>query len=107
MTSRAETGYADYTISRYGMPVGEVNTQYKTIFLDGVEYLGVKKTSPLYQLIVAARTLNAPQAAVSVAAVMTHDEIQDTSVMDMDDRNARHPGYCRKCHTYCYGDCGA
>ena len=24
---------------------------------------------------------------------------------DLDARNAQHPGYCTKCHSYCYGDC--
>ena len=107
VTGRAETGYADYTISRHGVPVGEVNTQYATIYMDGVEYLGVSAGSPLYRLVADARALNIPQAAVSCAGVMTHDEVRDTSVAEMDDRNARHPGYCGKCHTYCYGDCEA
>lgn len=26
---------------------------------------------------------------------------------EQDARNATHPGYCTKCHSYCYGDCEA
>ena len=106
VSDRAERGYADYILTRNGVRVGSVNTQYNTIYLDGVEYLGVTETSPLYRLVSEARNHKTP-TRVSIESVTLVSEIIDTTKQDQDDRNANHPGYCRKCHTYCYGDCEA
>ena len=107
VSGRAPSGYADYTLVRDGARVGAVNTQYATIILDGVEYLSVSKTSPLFRLVQTAKNSNAPKNATSIADVTMYAEVKDTTEQDMDRRGADHPGYCRKCHTYCYGDCEA
>lgn len=107
VSGRTSQGYADYILTRDGNRVGEVNTQYGTVYLDHVEYLTVAKTSPLYSLVQAALDGKIPQRDARVAEVMTYNEIRDTTEQEQDDRNAHHPGYCRKCHTYCYGDCQA
>ena len=105
VSGRSEHGYADYVLSRAGVRVGEVNTQYGTIVLDGVEYLEVSAMSPMYQLVIAALSGNIPRRATCISEVMTYAELKDTNEQDQDDRCGSHPGYCRECHTYCYGDC--
>jgi hypothetical protein len=32
---------------------------------------------------------------------------EEIDLMEQDARNADHPGYCTKCHSYCWGDCDA
>lgn len=33
--------------------------------------------------------------------------LESLSIAEMDANNIHHPGWCNKCHTYCYGDCQA
>ena len=106
--------YADLSLIRNGERVGTVNTQYDYISLDGTEYLGIKKHSPLYRLILEAGKIFAetksietriPYDAIESANIAKIEE--DLDIADQDDRNKNHFGYCKKCHTYCYGDCEA
>ena len=32
---------------------------------------------------------------------------EEADLLDQDNRNAQHHGYCKLCHSYCYGDCQA
>ena len=33
--------------------------------------------------------------------------LEEIHLMEQDDQHKNNPGYCTKCHSYCYGDCGA
>jgi len=114
VSCRANHGYADYTLTRNGQSIGELNTQYCALVLDGYEYLGCDRDEmmPLLNQIFDANGINCfPRPSdnetgdtieETVATVRLAEKIAD---MEQDDRNKNHPGYCKKCHSYCYGDC--
>jgi len=40
------------------------------------------------------------------AETAMREQMEETAALaEQDARNAQHPGYCTKCHSYCYGDC--
>jgi len=42
------------------------------------------------------------------AETAMREQMEETAALaEQDARNAQHPGYCTKCHSYCYGDCVA
>jgi len=107
-----EEGYADYRLMRDGKCVGSVNTQYSAIFLDGNEYLGVKPVSPLMVFVEQALKSNQKSknenSGSTLAETYAQEKMLEKAELTEQDRlNEDHPGYCPKCHTYCYGDCEA
>lgn len=59
-------------------------------------------------------TVNAKPKAVEQPAPLSVEEVavnernfERAELAAQDRRNEKHPGYCPKCHTYCYGDCEA
>ena len=107
---QASSGYADFTLSRNGQDCGNINTQYGAIYLDGNEFLGVDRDYIQY-LINAALEIDTtdvtsagstPEEAAHFIA--TSEKI---ALGEQNERNSKHPGYCTKCHSYCYGDCEA
>ncbi len=92
--------------------VGEMDWARDYMALDGNEYMGVKEGSKLafvFKLPVLGIedevTMSAGSTLAGTAAQeKTFEKIQ---IAEMDDRLKEHPGYCRKCHSYCYGDCEA
>lgn len=107
---KAEEGYANFLIyidrPAEGRPDLWVNTQYETINADNKDLIPADKNS----LFVACRNLGTtPSITAGSAAEETatqSDAAEKAEREDMDRRNAGKPGYCPKCHTYCYGDCG-
>jgi len=114
ISDRANHGYADYTLTRNGQRIGELNTQYCALVLDGYEYLGCDRdemTPLLNQIFDDYDNNRFPQPkdnstgdtlTETAANVRLIEKIAD---MEQDDRNKNHFGYCKKCHSYCYGDC--
>jgi hypothetical protein len=104
---KAEQGYADFLIyinrpADDSRPDLWVNTQYETINADDKSLIPTDEQS----LIVACRNLDvATETADTNGETTTHSEENETA--DLDSRNADFPGYCAKCHTFCYGDCEA
>ena len=48
------------------------------------------------------------QAPLSLKEVAVNEHNYELDELaEQDRRNAKLPGYCQKCHTYCYGDCEA
>lgn len=44
----------------------------------------------------------------TLAETAMHEQMAEAAdLAEQDARNAQHPGYCTKCHSYCYGDCEA
>jgi hypothetical protein len=44
----------------------------------------------------------------TLAETAIREQMAETATLaEQDARNAQHPGYCTKCHSYCYGDCEA
>jgi hypothetical protein len=112
LAKSAQDGYADMTIYRDGEAVGMVNTQYCYVNLDGRDHQGIKPTHRLYPLVLRAREMSHAAPNASVVAPLTSEETaineyraDDLTLAQQDARNSKHPGYCTKCHTYCYGDC--
>jgi hypothetical protein len=110
---RASHGYADYILS-CGDESGEINTQYCALIWGGHEYLGCdhEQLRPIFNQIfagdkskfaraddinTAGDTLEETAAAVIICEQLT--------LVEQDDRNRSHPGYCERCHSFCYGDC--
>lgn len=117
VSGRANHGYADYNLIRDGHSVGEYNTQYAALVLDGYEYLGCNRDSmePLLDQIFDGETnrFARPQnkrrqagdtLAETAATVRLAEKI---AIEEQDERCKDHSGYCTICHTYCYGDCEA
>jgi hypothetical protein len=112
ISGKANHGYADYVLTRNGQPVGELNTQYSALFLDDVEYLGCSGDDIQY-LVNQARNTPSPKTEntqsgdtleETAAAVRLMDRVDE---IEENERNKHHPGWCTKCHSYCYGDCTA
>lgn len=109
VSRKSETGYADYILSRDGQEVGILNTQYNYIAIDGHEFIGVEKDFIAHLLNEAFRM---PNNEETISAGSTLEEtaalertMERIALDEQDERNKKHPGYCTKCHTYCYGDC--
>ena len=91
--------------------VGQIAPGQNYIFIDGNEYLGVKKDSQLGYL------LSLPVSGKREASMTYGSTLEETAaqvamsekieLMEMDERNKNHPEYCTKCHGFCYGDCEA
>jgi hypothetical protein len=114
VSGRANHGYADYTLTRDGHHVGEINTQYCALCLDGYEYLGCDRNelAPiLNQIFVDGKDrFDFPNAGpagdtLEETAAVVH-ALEKIDEMEENERNKHHPGWCPKCHSYCYGDCG-
>jgi len=45
--------------------------------------------------------------AESLDVIVSTEQTEAIDLMIQDKENENHPGYCKKCHTYCYGDCEA
>ena len=117
VTGRAEHGYADYTLVHRstGKRAGEINTQYCALVVDGYELIGCDRAelAPILNQIFdgdknrfslapvtgAGDTLEETAATVRIAEKLAE--------MEQDERNKHHPGWCLRCHSYCYGDCTA
>lgn len=92
-----DCSYAEAIILRDGNYAGKVDTQYSYVLLDAVEYRGVSKVEPMYQLVIDAKKMFADREAKKVA------KKEETIITE---KQPKHQfGYCPKCHTYCYGDC--
>lgn len=69
--------------------------------ISGVVYRPNPNTSP-------PEGFDRNQCGGSLAETAATEEMaEEIKLMDMDDRYKNHPGYCTKCHTFCYGDCDA
>lgn len=108
---RIELNPGSVYLLRDGQSVGSISPQHPDyICIDGYEYIGCNKDL-LADLIAQARrtshpvTITAGDTPAETAARETSAEADDLA--DQDARNAGYPGYCTKCHTYCYGDCEA
>jgi hypothetical protein len=112
VTGRADHGYADFILVRNGKRCGEINTQYGALVVDGREFLGVERRD-IQSLLDAARSLpdlpreNILPGETLEESVTIDRAIEKIELNEQDNAHAMHPGYCRKCHTYCYGDCEA
>ena len=109
---KAEEGYANFLVyidrPATGRPDLWVNTQYETINADNKDLIPEDRNS----LFVACRNLDVAPSADTPAG-STHEETaihaaaaESADLADQDRRNVGKPGYCPKCHTFCYGDCG-
>ncbi len=103
--------YANVDLMRNSVRVGNINTQYSAIYIDGFEFL---ECSEIDAILAAAReVLNNSQREETSAG----DSLEETAVnvrindrlaeQEQNERNRKHPGWCPKCHSYCYGDCEA
>jgi len=111
VTRQASSGYADFTLSRNGQDCGNINTQYGAICLDGNEFLGVDRDH-IQHLISAALAIDTTDTTESAGSTPEEESYlittsENIAIDEQDERNASHPGYCTKCHSYCYGDCEA
>jgi hypothetical protein len=54
-----------------------------------------------------SKTSAQPTAMIldAVETAQSEHDGEKLALGEQDDRNRNHPGYCTKCHTYCYGDC--
>ena len=50
----------------------------------------------------ATPTLPGEEPLETAAIVAMDEQIQE---VEMDERYKNHPGWCKKCHSFCYGDC--
>ena len=51
---------------------------------------------------------NPVNAGDTLAETAMREELAETAALaEQDARNAQHPDYCTKCHSFCYGDCEA
>lgn len=115
VSGRAEEGYADYTLTRDGKVVGEINTQYCALILDGYEYLGCDRDelAPLLGQIFKNHKSRFPQkhwpheGDLLQETTIREDFFEEIAIAEEDERNRNHPGWCTKCHSFCYGDCEA
>jgi len=115
VSGRASHGYADYTLARSGQNIGEFNTQYCALFIDGYEYLGCNRDEmrPLLDQIFDGDINRFPRpednsAGDTLAETAATARMSETiAEMEQDAQYANNPGYCTKCHSFCYGDCEA
>jgi hypothetical protein len=112
ISRKSGEGYANCILTRDGKECGSINTQYNYICIDGNEFLGVEEAFITDLLTEARKVLKQENTYATgtpgetpeetAAAVKMAEEIE---LDEMDARNAQHPGYCTKCHSWCYGDC--
>ena len=99
-------------LARNGIYCGQISLYtHDWLWLDGVEYMGITDgcTQRLVDEAIAlgdhdAKTDIGDTLVETAAAERRAEEID---LMEQDARNADHPGYCTKCHSYCWGDCDA
>ena len=101
--------YAEHELLRDGQIVGWYNTQYSAVILGGYEYLGVDR-EPFKKLLETAPPRSATVEGAGDTLTETAAAVQmaeKLALMEQDERYKDHPGYCNKCHGFCYGDCDA
>jgi hypothetical protein len=106
---KSEQGYADFLVyinrpADDSRPDLWVNTQYETINADDKSLIPVDEQS----LIIACRNIDVEPTTDAVETIEeTASQLDTNETADLDSRNVNLPGYCTKCHTFCYGDCEA
>jgi len=91
--------------------VGMIDPGKQYIVLNNTEYLGVKKESALGALLTLP--IGGSYEAISSAGSTTEETVaqeyavEKIDLAEMDERHKNHPGYCNKCHGFCWGDCTA
>jgi hypothetical protein len=111
LSARRVKSFQTYTaLIRNGEIVGSVDFARDYVSLDGNEYLGVKPGSKLASVF--KLPVEGAEAEGAVTAGSTTEETaatvrmaEEIELAEMDERNKKHPGWCSKCHSYCYGDC--
>lgn len=97
---------------RTGSIVGFVDGARDYVCIDQNEYLGVcgGALSTLCDNALTMVRSNASKLHVSPGE--THEETasrvrlsEQIELAESDERHKNHPGYCKKCHSFCYGDC--
>jgi hypothetical protein len=111
VTRQADEGYADFILSRNGQECGSINTQYNALYLDGYEFLEVDEDL-IKDLLTVARNMKISDNNTIAGSTLEETAIFEKTMdiielAEQDRHNASHPGYCKKCHSYCYGDCEA
>ena len=110
--------WKDYLKSRYGDNIevhnhnqygflktvpGKIVTSVNCMWcggFSGVVYLPDPEVDiPTDTISQAGGTIEETSAQVAIS--------EKIELMEKDDRNIDHPGYCTKCHSFCYGDCEA
>ena len=109
VTSKSNSGYADFILSRNNKICGNINTQYNALYLDGYEFLGVDEDL-IEDLLKAVRSIKTPDTNISAGdtieeTIAFEKVINQLEIKEQDEQNISHSGYCTKCHSYCYGDC--
>lgn len=114
ISRKSDEGYANFILSRNGIECGSYNSQYDSICLDGNEYLGVDKESlaHLFAEVLSGKHEKKTEINMYCGSTLEEtaamEEMNDKlALMEQDNRNSHHHGYCNKCHSYCYGDCEA
>ena len=112
---KSDEGYANFILEKHGKEIGNYNSQYGAIYINGHEFLGVDKATiaHLFAAVLAkdyalATTPKIQSAGSDLEETAAFEAVAEKiDLAEQDARNAKHPGYCAKCHTYCYGDCVA
>ncbi len=78
----------------------------------GDAYIGEEIYSLICEAVKEAKTAcqgDAEYAEVKAAETAEKDKKEKgvTAVAKLEAERAQHPGWCNKCHSYCYGDCEA
>ena len=115
ISRKSEEGYANFILSRKGIECGSYNSQYDNIYLDGNEFLGVDKETVAHlfaEVLTGKHQKKTPEMSFSAGSTMEETAAmekmsENITLLEQDESHARHPGYCNKCHSYCYGDCTA
>jgi hypothetical protein len=102
----------EIALFRDGARIGSIDRQYRAVSLDDNEYLGVRAGSALaalFDLPVAGNETTAPMTAGSTADETASQDAsaESLALAGQDARLSSHPGYCKRCHSFCYGDCQA
>jgi hypothetical protein len=110
VSNKQHTGYADFALTRNGTNCGSINTQYNAVYIDDYEFLGVDNDH-IQHLLNQARsiptsgdcnTLPGETPSETIAIVRQNEKIAND---EQDRQNSKNTGWCKKCHSYCYGDC--
>jgi hypothetical protein len=111
---QANYGYADFILTRNGQDCGYYNSQYGAIYMEGHEFLGVDGADVAHLLQQvrnddykpAENKENHDNAGTTLEETASIERaLEIAALTDQDQAHKHHPGYCTKCHTYCYGDC--